>query len=298
MKVKVLQSIFILLICLNFCSSVFSQGKPAALKFDEFDDSPNEYLWNEPLSMSQRIDRLARELKKQPQARVFIIYYQPRITESTYNEGESLASDIQSLLSYKKGINDERVILIDGGIRETKTIEFWIGSKNAEPPTPSPHFDKSELIVCPEIHVYGNGFTYSGNKTVGFSVAAPNNTQMEYEWNVSTGTIIAGQGTKEITVDVSNSKAKNVMAVVKAKGINPLCPGSGWSTLEINNGAVQIDHEVNYNESQMKARLDGFLVALNDNPPATGYIIIYASRTAKVTFHRSIFMVNVIESGF
>ena len=267
---------------LIFSLQIFAQDKAVALKFDEFDDAVEEYLFAEPISITQRIERFANQLKKTSNSKAYIIYYQSQISENSY-AASNLAHSIKSILSYRKGIDSEKIVLIDGGIREKRTIEFWIAPKNAEPPKPSPQFDKSELILCPTMQVYGNGFSYNQNGSLDFTVFmsnVPENTTFEYEWKISAGRIVAGQGTKKITVDVDNVGSKNVTAFVKVKEIDYPCKNFAWSNLTVKeNTAVLIDKFGRYNESEFKMRLDNLYTYLNNNPTTKGYIIIYASRT-------------------
>ena len=98
---------------LIFSLQIFAQDKAVALKFDEFDDAVEEYLFAEPISITQRIERFANQLKKTSNSKAYIIYYQSQISENSY-AASNLAHSIKSILSYRKGIDSEKIVLIDG----------------------------------------------------------------------------------------------------------------------------------------------------------------------------------------
>jgi len=60
-------------------------------------------------------------------------------------------------------------------------------------------------------------------------------TTPTYQWSLSAGRIISGQGTKKITVDVSAINDKSVTATVSLGGLHPSCPNVASCTiLEVN----------------------------------------------------------------
>jgi hypothetical protein len=103
---------------------------------------------------------------------------------------------------------------------------------------------------------------------------------LEYEWKVSAGTIMSGQGTCAITVDTTGlANGTNITAEVKVKGLPENCPNTASET-----GSVVIreilcrctmDEFGKLPNDEIRARLDGFFVALGNEPNGQGYIVSY-----------------------
>jgi hypothetical protein len=72
-------------------------------------------------------------------------------------------------------------------------------------------------VSCPEQIEPGNKIVFTANVTIGTPVKETNN------WTIDEGTIIEGQGTPSITVEVSKLKGKTVTATVEVGGIDPAC---------------------------------------------------------------------------
>ncbi len=267
-----------------FALTVFTQEKPKALKFDEFDDSVGNQFYSyfeKKISISERTERFIDQLKKERGVKVYIIYYQAEIISNSNNIIENRASRIIYEIQSKTQIKYEDVILVDGGYREKNTLEFWIAPKTAEPPAPTPTLDKSETFVCPHIYVYGDGLPFYETGIVHFSIPTYDLKSVEkpaFNWKVSAGKIVEGQGTSKIKVDLSNSDTKRITAFAEVGGLPLPCEKVGFSTIDVSSKAYQVDHAERYNYSDLAARLDSFMIMLNNNPTAKGYIIIYATR--------------------
>jgi hypothetical protein len=289
MKVKFSQLIFALVICFSFIGFIFAQTKPVALKFDEFDDSAENqfysnysvYSGNKELSFSQRIERFLKQLEKEPGATAYVIYYQARINN---RNGQRMfvdgANGIKNQISFNHRIKVEGAFIIDGGYREKNTIEFWIAPKNADVPIPKPTLDKSETFVCPEISVFGN-VPYDEAATVNFSISTynfekPNDYPLT--WKISAGEIVRGQGTNKITIKLKEAGVKRVTAFVEVGGLPYPCQKISSATAELKGKLYLTDSFGRASNGDIKARLDGFLFELQNNPKAKGFIIVYGNR--------------------
>ena len=101
-----------------------------------------------------------------------------------------------------------------------------------------------------------------------------------YQWKVSAGTIISGQGTCSITVDTTGlAGGTNITAEVTVKGFPECCPNTASETGSV---APKPERE-KYDEfgklpnDEVKARIQNMYVELGNNPNAQGYVINYGT---------------------
>lgn len=253
-----------------FAFQTFAQEKTVALKFDEFD---------EKASLIERVNRFAQHIHKDLQSEFYIIYYNPR--KSKYgNEGVKSGEYARGILENGYDISQNRITLVDGGIRENVSLELWIVPKGADFPKPNSYFDKSEAITCPEIRVAGSNFQLNKNEPLKFFVETQGGemiNKFDYEWNVSIGRIIEGQGTSRIKVDISETIGKRVTASVRIKGLASECNSHASTKTEVGMFAYKYA-EIQYNYSYLAALLDGMFIELINNPNLKGYVIFYGQR--------------------
>jgi hypothetical protein len=305
----------IALILLVFSFQAFAQQNNRALKFDEFDDSQENFYSLEEISLTERIKRFVTQIKKERGKKIYIIYYRARITagSSQYKISNWAERTKTEIIASSKLTYDD-VFVVDGGYREKNTLEYWIAPKSSEPPKATPTFSKDETFTCPNIYVQAQGFQFDKNNPVKFSASIYPKIDVSYEWKVSDGKIIeGGQGKDFIAVDLSGSQANRVTAFVKVSGLSVPCEKSALATIELGRKPYQFDSAVRYNESDLFARLASFIVQLGNDPTMQGYIIVYANRSSGVrdtkraiasvrrffAFSRyDISRVTIIEGGF
>jgi hypothetical protein len=99
-----------------------------------------------------------------------------------------------------------------------------------------------------------------------------------YNWTVSAGTITAGQGTPTITVDTAGLAGRPITATVSVEGYELVCNASCATAIPAPVNPRQTDQYGNIARDDEKARLDNFAIALQNEPGAQGYIIVYAGR--------------------
>jgi hypothetical protein len=94
--------------------------------------------------------------------------------------------------------------------------------------------DMLRCALCPPITVSCPEQVEPGDK-VGFTAAFTIGTPIKetYNWTVDEGTIIAGQGTPSITVDVSKSQGKTITGTVEIGGIDAACPKTASCSTKI-----------------------------------------------------------------
>jgi hypothetical protein len=154
------------------------------------------------------------------------------------------------------------------GKTETKTIEV-----KACP-------DCKPICECNAITVSGpSGVTNPGD-SMTFTANVGGGGDYTYNWTVSNGTISSGQGTSSITVSTTKDMAgQNVTATVEVGGMCPECPKTASETAGIAPPIkfTQIDEFGKLPDDEVKARVDGLYLQLNNNPTAQGYIINYGT---------------------
>ena len=107
------------------------------------------------------------------------------------------------------------------------------------------------------------------------------NLTLEYEWTVSAGTIISGQGTCAITVDTTGlANGTNITAEVKVKGLPCDCPNTASETGSVVVTEIireRLDEFGNLPRDEIRARVDAMIIALGNEPNAVGYIVVYGT---------------------
>ena len=136
----------------------------------------------------------------------------------------------------------------------------------------------SVLISCPDKITPNQPVTFSANVAGGSPNIAP-----VYNWTVSGGKIISGEGKSSITVDTSGLAGQSVRATLTMGGYNALnCTATC---------VVQIPPELpicrKFDEfpaiarNDEKARLDNYAIELQNDPSATAYVIVYPGQRGK-----------------
>jgi hypothetical protein len=105
----------------------------------------------------QRLEVLAMELRKDPEATAYVIYYGGRWYSSCWydyprhrprlpykGEAEARSAMAKPYLEHL-GIEPERIVVLNGGYRQSWMMELWIAPKGAMPPTPTPTFRSDEI---------------------------------------------------------------------------------------------------------------------------------------------------------
>jgi hypothetical protein len=114
---------------------------PEARKFDEFGDI---YCDDE----KARLDSFANELQNNPDAQGYIIFYGGKRRQSSSRptsrlelprRGDAAArvARVKPYLTSTRGIDVDRVVVINGGYRDLWSAELWIVPKGAKLPVPT-----------------------------------------------------------------------------------------------------------------------------------------------------------------
>jgi len=133
-------------------------------------------------------------------------------------------------------------------------------------------------IVCPTYIAAGQPLTFSSRLTGG----VPANTNAVYNWTVSAGTIIQGQGTDTIKVDTTGAGGQTVRASLSVGGYNLQCEADCGVAIPLPTYASSMfDEFPDISRNDEKARLDNYGIALQNDPKSTAYVIVYPGHTVK-----------------
>ncbi|MCS6874924.1 MAG: hypothetical protein NZM17_09640 [Pyrinomonadaceae bacterium] len=134
------------------------------------------------------------------------------------------------------------------------------------------------VCECPSsITVSGGGVVRPGEiMTFTANVVGGTQETVTYNWTVSQGRIISGQGTSVIRVSTEGLERTNITARVTIGGLCENCPNTAEETGSVTEkpGISPFDEFGPAPNDDVRGRLDNFFVALGNDPTATGYIVI------------------------
>lgn len=145
------------------------------------------------------------------------------------------------------------------------------------PPPPPPRIICPNVTVsCPDAASENAPATFTA--TIGRNSAGVSPT---YNWTVSAGRIISGQGTPSITVDTTSLAGQTIRADLELGGYGMRCPASCATSIPVVNKPRKFDEYYDIARNDEKARLDNYAIQLQGEPGTQGYIIVYPSRKAR-----------------
>lgn len=133
-------------------------------------------------------------------------------------------------------------------------------------------------ISCPTYVAIDQPLTFTSRYTGG----VPANVNPVYNWTVSAGTIIEGQGTSTIKVDTKGLGGQTVRATLSMGGYTLECSADCAVTIPLPKlTSHKFDEFPDISRNDEKARLDNFAIELQNDPTATAYVIVYPGKTSK-----------------
>ncbi len=133
-------------------------------------------------------------------------------------------------------------------------------------------------ISCPTNVAIDQPLTFTSR----YSGGIPANVAPVYNWTVSAGTIISGQGTDTITVDTAGLAGQTVRASLSMGGYNLECSAECAVAIPLPKPySKKFDEFPDISRNDEKARLDNFGIELQNDPTATAYVIVYPGRSSK-----------------
>ena len=137
--------------------------------------------------------------------------------------------------------------------------------------------------VCPSIAIYCPDVVQT-NAPITFTASASGGTPgitPVYNWKISAGTIISGQGTPTISVDTAGLAGQPITATVEVAGYNLDCRASCQASMPALPNPTRTDDFGEITRNDEKARLDNFAIELQNNPGSQGYVIAYGGRRSR-----------------
>jgi hypothetical protein len=131
-------------------------------------------------------------------------------------------------------------------------------------------------MSCPDVQQAGAPITFTASMSGGTPGVTP-----VYNWKVSPGKILSGQGTQTITVDTSGLAGQPISATVEVAGYNLECRASCQSSVPAPPNPTKFDEIGEIQRDDEKARLDVFAIELQNSPGAQGYVIAYGGRNKR-----------------
>jgi len=220
MKTKILLSIFYIAIISGFS---FSQDTNALV------DTYVENSESDLASLERMSATFAEQLRRFPTATGTVIFYTDVGDKNVnYCSKDKLtaarrADFVREILIDREHIQADRISYIDGYLRRSTELEFWIVRKGTLGPTATPNAHIH--CVCANIEIHGPARATVDDRILRFSagVSGGSGDIVTYRWQVSAGKIISGQGTPTIRVSLTNSRIKKVTATIDVKGASGCC---------------------------------------------------------------------------
>jgi len=145
------------------------------------------------------------------------------------------------------------------------------------PPPPPPQIVCPNVAIsCPESATENAPVTFTATISGGSANITPT-----YNWTISAGRIISGQGTPTITVDTAGMAGQTIRADLDIGGYGMRCPASCVVSIPVSNKPRKFDEYYDIARNDEKARLDNYVIQLQSEPGSQGYIIVYPSRRAR-----------------
>jgi len=87
-------------------------------------------------------------LQNSPDTTAYIIIYAGRTSRT--GQADKLGRRSLDYLTIQRGIDSQRLVVTNGGYRDSDSIEIWICPQGAKPPQPTPTVQPSEVQPAPE----------------------------------------------------------------------------------------------------------------------------------------------------
>lgn len=245
----------------------------------------SEYVYTNDEDEKVHLSSFAASLRRYPKARAYVIGY----GDPFYRYGDvnalQRAGYARLTLVYLVGssIGWDRVVTVDGGFREKETVELYIVPPGAPPPRPTPTIPTSDVTFCPLVTAGAPIYIWRIDKLLTFSASVRyvnQNVTPTYQWAVSEGTIIRGQGTPQIEVALPEGNYRSITATLEVGGFSPKCLAKDFATSPT--AMWVMPHEFDEYpavpcEDEM-ARLDNYANYLQADPEMRAHIIVYGAR--------------------
>lgn len=189
-------------------------------------------------------------------------------------EGPNVTWDLTGLKpGYHKASLDIQTNGVDGECHAFSSVSVLVSPCPVIPPV-CPTIE----IVCPTNIGIDQPLTFTSRANGGTpSIPAV------YNWTVSAGSIIEGQGTNTIKVDTLGLAGQTVRAYLTMPGYGTLnCSADCGVSIPVPRiTSRKFDEFPDIQRNDEKARLDNFVIEMQNDPSATAYVVIYPGRAGK-----------------
>lgn len=219
MKTAGIFKIFAVIFCsIVFASAIQAQEKPQTVMFYSFESEDR----NNSTLIKKKLSEFLNQLSKEP-----------KTTKGFINiAGNSrLAEKIKSFITANSNLIDR--IVFNHNLkypeRPSSFFDFYIIQQGAE----IPYIIVNEPIVCPIFTVTARKEKIGREIFVTFTAKSKVEDLQDviYEWTISAGKIVEGQGTAKIKVAAKN--AKEITSVIGLGGEFDVCESNFSETVEI-----------------------------------------------------------------
>jgi hypothetical protein len=142
-------SLLLMIFCVIVANAQTGTAPSEARKFDEFKDVGCE-------DEKARLDNFANELQNNPDVQGYIVFYggkrhrYPTRHNSSpalprRGEAEARVARLKPYLNDNRGIDSNRIVVVNGGYRDQWAAELWIVPKGAKTPVPTPTVKSQEI---------------------------------------------------------------------------------------------------------------------------------------------------------
>src|SRR5688500_7959909 len=143
-SIAILSFAFVCLLTHNLHTIAGQSVTARAAKFDELFLTPGLSHDEVRQITEDRFERFAKAAKQERMRFPYVLHYRARVKEE--RERWVIHNSIVTLRS-RLGRDDS--VILDGGVRDIDTLEMWFVPKGADLPSPTPSFERSEAIDCP-----------------------------------------------------------------------------------------------------------------------------------------------------
>ena len=269
------------------CTSLLAAGPPAAWRAGA-QDPPRarkvvEFVYTDLNAARPHVDRFVEESGNEAHARVVIIGYSARVSTyyKGYSGGAAAASQARFLLTARRdggGADPARVRVVDGGLRDSETVEMYVVPRGAPEPAPSPSYPASAAVRCPRVRVETPPHVWAAGEALSFRAALgdiPPGRRPSFSWTVSAGAVAAGQGTPRVTVAPPGGAYRPLTATVEVGGFPRECEARAAATSpELMSVPFRFDEFGPIACGDELARLDNLLYSLRSDERLRAYVVV------------------------
>ncbi|CAN5675500.1 hypothetical protein BH18ACI4_BH18ACI4_24060 [soil metagenome] len=176
-------------------------------------------------------------------------------------------------------------LAIDSGSGDEACEAFTSIAVLVKCPPPPPPVCPNVYITCPDRVELNQPVTFTSSLSGGSGNVTP-----IFNWTVSAGRIIEGQGTGSIKVDTTGLAGQTLRAMLSLGGYPLDCSASCAISFPVPLTCKKFDEFSELARNDEKARLDNYAIELQNDPSRTAYVIIYpgqGGRSGRVQTQRT-----------